>query len=188
MPVRQRLSIRTAGLCVWLCLAMMAALAPARAAPPGTLPVPVELPAPPPGPPVLTIHTPDGPRTYTRAGIEALGLLRVTTHTFWPADDGVYEGVPLARLLADAGLAGAARIRVRALDEYSQAIPRADWAEHGLLLATRRDGRLLDIAGKGPLRLIYPRDSDPALAGPGFRLRWVWMIESIEAEADAAAP
>ena len=38
MPVRQRLSIRTAGLCVWLGLAMMAALAPARAAPPGTLP------------------------------------------------------------------------------------------------------------------------------------------------------
>lgn len=184
MSVRLRHLIRLAGFCGWLC-----ALAPAGfAAAPDTLPVPVELPAPPPGPPVLTIETPDGPRAYTLAQIEALGLMRVRTQTFWPDDDGSYEGVPLARLLADAGLAGATAVRVRAIDEFSQMIPRADWAGPALLLATRRDGRLLDTTSKGPLRLIYARNSDPQLAGPGYRLRWVWRVISIEAEADTGAP
>lgn len=164
---------------------------PALAAPPGTLPEPVELPAPPDGPPVLSIVGPDGERTYTRAQIEAFGLYRVRTQTFWPGDDGVYEGVPLARLLADAGLATASAVRVRGIDEFSQVVPREDWARWPLLLATRRDGRLLDVDSKGPLRLIYPRDSDPELAGPGYRLRWVWMIariESVPAAADSRAP
>jgi hypothetical protein len=37
------------------------------------------------------------------------------------------------------------------------------------------------LRDKGPFRLIYPRNMAPELAEPLYRLRWVWLIESIEA-------
>lgn len=119
-------------------------------------------------------------QTATFSEIESLGLHRVTTSTFWPADDGTYEGVLLSELLAKFGLDEARAIRISAADGFSQIMPREDWTRWPILLATRKDGRLMSRRNKGPFRIIYPRDSDPALADLSFRLRWVWLVKRIE--------
>ncbi len=149
-----------------LFMAMMATEAPARQVDDKT---------------VLSVVTPAGSRHYTLAELEAAGLKKVTTRTFWPADDGSYQGPLLADVLKLAGLDGAAAVRVSARDGFSQVIPRADWTRWPILLATRRDNQPLSPRNKGPLRIIYPRDQDPVLEDTIYRLRWVWLVNSIEA-------
>lgn len=118
------------------------------------------------------------------AELEALGMYRVQTATFWPADDGVYEGPLLRDVLRAASLDGVKAIRVTGLDGFSQRVPREDWQRWPLMLATRRDGEPMSRRSKGPFRIIYPRDMHADLKDPSYRLRWVWLIERIEAVSE----
>ena len=153
------------------------AIAPAAAA--SATPQPFELTQARDGPVLLTVETAKGARTFTLRALEALGTYRVRTSTFWPADNGVYDGVLMSDLLRAAGLGDAPAVRVIALDGYSQVLPRGDWTRWPLMIATRRNGRPLTRRHKGPLRVVYPRDSDKRLADQAFRLRWVWMVKTI---------
>jgi hypothetical protein len=133
--------------------------------------------------PVLTVMTPGGPRRFSLADLEGTGLYQVTTSTFWPNNDGTYEGPLLSNVLKRSGLADAAAVRISALDGFSQVMPQKDWRQWPVLLATRRDGQPLSISNKGPLRVIYPRDMAPELDDSMYRLRWVWLVNSIEPAA-----
>ena len=146
-----------------------------------TTPQPVELPPlAESGEPVLTLLGPRGRFRFTISELEALGAHRVRTRSFWPSDEGVYEGPLLVDVLASAGLDQVERIRLMGRDCFETTIPRADWMRWKVLLATRRDEAMLETASKGPLRIIYPRDSDSTLLDPVYRLRWIWMIEYID--------
>ena len=114
--------------------------------------------------------------------LEALGVQRVSTHTFWPDDDGSYEGVLLADVLRAAGLEHAPFVRVAALDGFSQKIPRVDWEKWPVLLATRKAGAAISTRNKGPLRIIYPRDMSDELSNGIYRLRWVWLVTRIDTQ------
>ncbi len=129
---------------------------------------------------VLKVQTPQGAKSWTLAQLEALGLQRVTTTTFWPDDDGSYQGPLLAQVLEASGLKDAGALRIKARDGFSQVLPREDWTRWPLILATRRDNAGLSTRQKGPLRVIYPRDMDVQLSDPSYRLRWVWLVNHIE--------
>ena len=133
--------------------------------------------------PLLTLHGASGKVQLSLAELESLGMHEVRTTTFWPEDDGSYAGPLLRDVLQRAGLDKADEIRVRAKDGFSQVIPRQDWERWPVLLATRHDGQLMRPRNKGPLRIIYPRDMSPELADSVYRLRWVWLVDSIEAKA-----
>ncbi len=129
---------------------------------------------------VLKVQSPQGTKTWTLAQLEALGLYRVTTATFWPDDDGHYQGPLLSQVLEASGLKDATALRIKALDGFSQIMPHEDWTRWPVILATRRDDAGLSTRHKGPLRVIYPRDMDAQLADPLYRLRWVWLVNQIE--------
>jgi hypothetical protein len=164
----------------WLVALIVTQASPLFAA--SNAPHAVSLAVPAAGKAVLNLTTPSGPRRFSLAELEALGMKEVTTHTFWPADDGTYQGPLLSDVLKRAGIENARAIRVTALDGFSQAIPREDWSRWPLLLATRRDGQPLATREKGPLRVIYPRDTDPRLEDTIYRLRWIWLVRSIAPE------
>lgn len=140
----------------------------------------VSLSALPAGKAVLTVKGTNGVRQFSIAELENLGTYRLSTKTFWPADDGIYEGVLLSTILKQAGIENSAAIRVRARDGFSQIIPHQDWEKWPILLATRRSGNAIPTRDKGPLRIIYPRDMAPELADSLYRLRWVWLVDLIE--------
>lgn len=167
------------------CFALaMALLPPAAAGLAATgVPQPVSLPAVAAKQPVLTVQGAGVTKRYSVADLEALGTYRVSTSTFWPDDDGTYEGPLLRDVLKNAGLAAAESVRVRAHDGFSQVLPREDWQKWPVLLATRQNGKPMTPRNKGPLRIIYPRDMDRELADTLYRLRWVWLVESIEVVA-----
>jgi len=146
----------------------------------GPVPVRVDLPLSKDDRAVLVVQTGAGARSFSLAQLEALGLYRVSTSTFWPGDEGVFEGPLLADVLKAAGLDDAAEVRVSALDGFTQQIAREDWTRWPVMLATRKKGQPMTTRNKGPIRIVYPRDMDPQLADARYRLRWVWLVKQIE--------
>ena len=129
--------------------------------------------------PVLTIESTKGSEVYSLPRIESIGLKQLRTSTFWPEDDGVYEGVLLLDLLLDSGMQKCNSIEVSALDDYHVKIPCEDIQKWPVLLATRRDGKPMSIRQKGPTRIIYPKDLGGAVASSDMRSRWIWAIKTI---------
>ena len=165
-----------------LVIALMAVL-PAPVGHAGEAPRPVALTPLMVREPELTIAWPTGRKAYALPDLEALGLWRVNTSSFWPTDHGPYEGPLLADVLRHVGLADVSAIRVSARDGFSEVIPRADWERWPIILATRCAGHPMAIRDKGPIRIIYPRDMAEEMKEIVYRLRWVWMVSSIEAES-----
>lgn len=129
---------------------------------------------------ILTIKTPNGNRQFNHGQIEAIGLKRLSTRTFWPEDYGEYDGVLLRDLLTETGIENAPEIKITGLDDYITLIPREDWTKWDVILATRHEQKTMSIRKKGPLRIIYPMDIGGEIADSDMRLRWIWAIKSIE--------
>lgn len=129
---------------------------------------------------ILIMQTPSGIKQYNHGQIEAIGLKRLHTSTFWPEDNGEFDGVLLRDLLTEAEIENAPEIKVTALDDYITIIPREDWQKWDVILATRHEQKPMSIRNKGPLRIIYPMDMGGAIADSDMRIRWIWAIKSIE--------
>ena len=141
----------------------------------------VELSAIPEALPGVTVRLRDGrERTLTVRELEALGTWQVRTTSPWDKGEIVVEGPLLRDVLAHVGLDRAERIVVRSADAYAPVIPRKDWQDFPVILATRLDGHLLGRRHKGPTRIVYPLLQYPELASPQNPSRWVWLIASIE--------
>ncbi len=129
---------------------------------------------------ILELHTEKGIKSYSLNRLEGLGLKRLSTSTFWSADDGSYEGILLADLLKDAGLYDAEELLMTAFDGYTLIMPREKWTQWPAFLATRRDGSPLELKEKGPTRILFPRDMDNKLKSDLERTYWIWSLKTIE--------
>ncbi|MGI4940410.1 MAG: molybdopterin-dependent oxidoreductase [Janthinobacterium lividum] len=131
--------------------------------------------------PLLTvtgkIKTPDGTASlrFDRAGLEALGTASFITQTPWYPGPVTFEGVPMVRLMAAVGASGDT-IVATALNDYVTEIPIADFSAYDVLLALKRDGEYMTPRDKGPLFIVYPFDSDPALHHQRFYSRSAWQL------------
>lgn len=112
--------------------------------------------------------------------LEKLGLYRVTTPSPFEQGQLTFEGVLFSDALKLLGLEEEASVTLRAVDDYVQIIPREDWTEGPLLLATRQDGTPLTRRTQGPTRLVYPINDHPAFDTPIRKPRWVWLIKTLE--------
>lgn len=139
----------------------------------------VDLPPLPAGPPVVTVATDSGPRAFSLADLEAVGLKTLTADLLWQGESGTYQGILLADLLRETGLAAAPAVEVEGLDGYRAIIPREDINTWDVLLATRRDGRPMAVRDKGPLRILYAMTPKQLLEVPQMDTRWVWMVRAI---------
>lgn len=128
----------------------------------------------------VTIIGGHGATEVTTAEMEAIGLKRITTDSPWEKGRLVFEGILFRDFLKEVGLDDADAVLVRAADNYSQTIPKEDWIDGPLLLATRQDGEPLTLRTQGPTRLIYPLLDRPEYDTDVHKRRWVWAITSIE--------
>ena len=133
------------------------------------------------GKPVLVVEgdigvtNSSGKAVFDMAMLEALGTVSITTRTPWYTDPVTFEGVPMARLMAELGAAGSEVVAV-ALNDYTTEIPISDFAEYGAILALKRDGRYMPVRDKGPLFIVYPYDARSELHSQKFYGRSVWQL------------
>lgn len=140
---------------------------------------PVSFPAPPKT--VAFDVIVNGKKTQvTLRQLESLDLYRVVTTSPFEQGELTFEGPLFRDVLKLVSLNEAESVTVRASDDYVQVIPREDWAEGPLLLATRQDGKLLTRRTQGPARLVYPLRDHPAYNTPVHTPRWIWLIKTIE--------
>jgi hypothetical protein len=67
-------------------------------------------------------------------------------------------------------------MRFYAIDAYEITIPITDLTKYRPVMAHTQDGKRLEIATRGPLFLVYPRDQYPELTAIKGQAQFVWMV------------
>jgi len=109
-------------------------------------------------------------------GIERLGIVEFTVFEPFLNRDLEMSGVPLAMLLAAAGVDAEAELVWTALDDYQVTFSGVAAASENAMLATRVDGEPISVADGGPTRIVFSK-SDGSLGRDSDQ--WIWSIESV---------
>ncbi len=113
--------------------------------------------------------------------IEALPQHRFTTQTPWDEQPVTFSGPRLRDVLVAVRAQGR-QLRATALNDYRVVIPIEDAQRFDVVIATRKNGELMAVRDKGPLFIVYPFDSDPALKDKRYYERSIWQLKAIEVE------
>lgn len=110
--------------------------------------------------------------------LEALGTETLSTTTSWT--DGIQEfsGVLLRKVMATVGARGKT-VEAIALNDYTYDIEIEDFSKFPVILATKRNGRILKVRDKGPLWIIYPLDDFTEQDQDQIELRMVWQLRQL---------
>ena len=141
----------------------------------------------PDGKPILSIEgrikvvNTSGKAVFDRQMLEDMDMVSITTSTPWFDNPVTFEGVALKDLMTRVDASGETVVAI-ALNDYRTSIPLADFYERGAILAIKRDGNYMPVSDKGPLFIVYPYDSDPALHSQKFYGRSVWQLSRLIVE------
>jgi hypothetical protein len=115
---------------------------------------------------------------FDRSMLEALGTSSFTTATPWYDRPVTFEGVPMAKLMEVVRATGDTVV-CTALNDYETRLPISDFTTFNVLLAMKRDGEYMPVRDKGPLFIVYPYDSNPALRNQRYYGRSAWQLSRI---------
>lgn len=127
-----------------------------------------------------TILAVDGQISVTNDGNKARfdrkmleGLPRHTVETSTDFTKGVirFEGFLLSDLMKLVGAEGSV-IHAVALNDYSADIPMSDLSTKTVLVAYSADGEPISIRDKGPLWIIYPKQSETEVGADNHKMVW----------------
>ena len=97
-------------------------------------------------------------------------------------DERRFSGPLLRDVLSVADIQGQ-QLTFTALDGYQRTIDANRIANHDVILAIRVDGEILGLGGYGPAMVVWPRETDTALADMDDA-DWVWGVFAIESFTD----
>jgi hypothetical protein len=117
--------------------------------------------------------------SFDLAALNALPQARIVTTTPWTKGETTFEGVDGKAFIQAIGATGKT-IKARALNDYAVEIPVEDFLTKGVIIATRMNGEAIPVRTNGPLWIMYPFDSDPALKTKTFTYRSIWQLRAIE--------
>ncbi len=85
-----------------------------------------------------------------------------------------FSGVSFADVLEAVGATGTS-VTIHALDDYETTLTAKELRDSGVLLATRLDGKAIELAAGGPVRMVFPASSKISQDTD----QWVWSIDHI---------
>ncbi len=118
---------------------------------------------------------------FDRDMLETLGTAEISTTTAWTDGPQHFEGVLLRSVLERVGAAGTTITGI-ALNDYRAPIPFEDAARYDVLLAGVMNGTELQVRDRGPLWVVYPRDTHAELQDPQYNDRWVWQLRELQVQ------
>ena len=113
----------------------------------------------PPGPDdtVLTVTGPGGTKEFTLEALSALGTKDVTIDEPFVKRRIAFTGVPMKAIFDSVGIAGAVKVRTKALNDYEyNNSTAADFVGSDGLIAVAQDGGPVPVDAGGPIRIIFP--------------------------------
>ncbi|MCQ0970506.1 molybdopterin-dependent oxidoreductase [Paracoccus sp. TK19116] len=133
--------------------------------------------------PLLTVEVQDKSRSYDLSSLKALGEAEVETTTIWTEGVHRFTGVPLATLLADAGIGTGAgsegAIAATAINDYSISIPLDEIQPEVPIVAYWMDGEEMSVRDKGPLWIVFPYDSAEQYRTEVIYSQSIWQLDRI---------
>jgi hypothetical protein len=149
---------------------------------PPTLAATAPVPAP-TGPVVLTIEGADHPNVgdtlqFDMETLEKLGTVGYTAYDRQAFGKNVAFTGPLLSTVLDAAGVHGELLHYGAVNDYTVDIPMSDATRYAPMIATRADGKRMDVAHYGPLRVVYPTAGvslDPTV----YDSRWIWQLTTI---------
>ena len=116
--------------------------------------------------------------TVSTEDLIKLPVTSITTATnFTPK--ATFEGVSFTELLSKYSIK-ASSLRIYALDDYSYTLPVGELIKYHVILAYRKNGRVIPVSDLGPFAVIYPKDEHPELNKLEVNAKTVWQINRIE--------
>ncbi len=115
---------------------------------------------------------------FDREMLEALGASELALTTPWTDGRQVFNGVLGSKILEAVGAQGE-QIVAKAINDYQVKIPTSDLRNYPVLFALKQNGSYMRVRDKGPIWIIYPRESYPELDTDQITDRWVWQLSEI---------
>ena len=129
---------------------------------------------------IAVTNAPEGAE-FDREMLYALGLSKVETTTAWTDGVQTFEGVLLSAVLDRVGASGTV-ITATAINDYVSPISFEEAVTYGALLAANMNGVEMTVRDRGPLWVVYPRDSHAILTEARYNDRWVWQLRELKVE------
>jgi hypothetical protein len=119
----------------------------------------------------------DGRLRLDAAGLQRLGLRKVTVFEPFVRQTVDFQGVWLADVLAAAEVSpSATSVHLTALDDYETDLSMAD-IRAGVFLATRTGaGQAIPLEEGGPVRILIPGDIPSGTTDA----KWIWSLSTVE--------
>lgn len=121
----------------------------------------------------------DTSRGFTLAELRELGTTVIETSTAWTHGRRRFEGVLARAVISAMGPVASDIAKAQALNDYEADIPVSDFFDYDVIFAWSMDGNMLSRRDKGPLWIVYPRDSEPHLREERYEHRWVWQLHRL---------
>lgn len=126
------------------------------------------------------------PNAGARAAFDMKMLERLPQHSFttrtpWYTEPVRFTGPLLRDVLAAAGASGTSIVAI-ALNDYRTEIPFADAVQHDVIVARLMNDKPMPVREKGPLFIIYPFDSKPALKAEAYYNRSAWQLHQLQVQ------
>ncbi len=115
---------------------------------------------------------------FDREMLEKLGMSELQVTTPWTEGSQTFEGVLASKVLDAVGASGS-MILARAINDYQVKIPASDFRRYPVLLALKHNGRYMRVRDKGPIWIVYPRETFPELDTDLVTDRWVWQLSDL---------
>jgi hypothetical protein len=114
------------------------------------------------------------PAAIDMASLDALPKRSLTIVEPFVKKSMTFTGVSFGDLLTAAKATGKS-VNIHALDDFQANLSVAVLRDSGVLLATRADGKLIELKNGGPVRMVFP----PSAPTGKDTNNWVWSIDQI---------
>ena len=126
------------------------------------------------------IAGPHGVIKFTRADLEAMQQVEITTSNAFMDHPATFRGPSAYALIDQIGRAGANVVRLSSANEFFIDVDIAELADYGVILAIEVDDKRLTMRDRGPIWLMYPVDQFEELQNPSMNNRLIWHLQTIE--------
>lgn len=123
----------------------------------------------------------DGRAVFDRAMLKQFKTVKLRTSTSWTKGRPVFEGVLVRDVLRSVNATGE-KVVATALNDYSITIPVSDFDDYDVVLALEMNGKKLTARDKGPIWIVYPRDSHSELQNQKADAKWIWQLTRLKVE------